>query len=112
MVKGGREMLTMDKIREDLRAIRCYYTRKELFDEAYRTVGENAVVKTVQKYNAVICEAPAQLYALYVGLYVNNVSQEALAEELNYSPDYISKQNRKLLRFLQMKSENQGGQAK
>ena len=76
------------------------------------TVGANAVVKTVQKYNAVMCEAPAQLYALYVGLYVNNVSQEALAEELNYSPDYISKQNRKLLRFLQMKIENQGGQAK
>ena len=65
MVKGGREMLTMDKIREDLRAIRCYYTRKELFDEAYRTVGANAVVKTVQKYNAVMCEAPAQLYLFF-----------------------------------------------
>lgn len=30
-------MVSLDKIREDLREVRYYYTRKELFDETFKS---------------------------------------------------------------------------
>lgn len=91
----------MDRIRQDLKAVRYYYANRELFDYAAKDIGENEVLKTVNRYNAAVQKAPAKLYALYIGLYVGNRTQEALAQDMNFSPDYIYRQHRKLLRFLQ-----------
>ena len=44
-------MLSLSTIREDLKDIRYYYARKEMFDEAFKCTGENAVVEKVQVYN-------------------------------------------------------------
>jgi hypothetical protein len=32
-------MLTLTKIREDLKEIRYYYARKEIFDKAFKDIG-------------------------------------------------------------------------
>ena len=96
-------MEDINKVRKDLKAIRCYYLHQKLFDESCRMVGGNDVVKTVEKYNAIMRKAPPILYVLYVGLYVQNVSQEAFAQEYSYSPVYIQRQNVKLLQYLQEK---------
>lgn len=91
----------MDTIRKELKEVRYYYANREMFDQAAKDVGENEIIKTVNRYNAAVQKAPVKLYALYIGLYVGNRTQEALAQDMNFSPDYIYRQHRKLLRFLQ-----------
>ena len=94
-------MESMDTIRKELKEVRYYYANREMFDQAAKGVGENEIIKTVNRYNAAVQKAPVKLYALYIGLYVGNRTQEALAQDMNFSPDYIYRQHRKLLRFLQ-----------
>ena len=40
--------ITMQKIREDLKEVRYYYARKELFDEAFAKIGQNKVMSKVE----------------------------------------------------------------
>ncbi len=96
-------MRTLKTIREDLRAIRGYYSMKKIIDEAEQTVGVSEVVKTVDEYNAAMREAPPWLYAIYYSLYVRNQTQNALARELYYSTNNIYCMNNKLLQYLQTK---------
>jgi hypothetical protein len=93
--------MTLAEIRKDLKEIRYYYSRKELLDKAFNEVGTNSVLNKVRKYNAAVNTAPPRLYDLYISLYVNNSTQENLAADLNYTPEYIQMQNKKLLLFLQ-----------
>ena len=97
-------MLSLSEIRRDLSEIRYYYSRREVFDEAFRTVSANSILDKVKKYNAVIAVAPPRLYDLYIGLYVKNATQEGLSIELGYSPHRIYELNKQLLLFLQEKS--------
>ncbi|MBR4407046.1 MAG: hypothetical protein IKT27_01900 [Clostridia bacterium] len=91
--------ITLSEIREDLRDIRYYYSRKELFRKASSNVGINYVEEKLSKYNNAICLAPPRLYDLYVSLYLENNTQESLSEKLCYSPEYISKLNKQLVNF-------------
>lgn len=94
-------MLTLQMIKEELSDIRYYYARREMFDKAFDCVGKNAILATVEKYNQAVLKAPPKLYEVYVALYITAHTQEAAAEELNYSIDYINKTNRKLVSFFQ-----------
>ncbi len=94
-------MLTLKKIREDLKEVRYYYARKEIFDSAIGGIGVNAVMDKVKKYNTAVQSAPPDLYDLYICLYVKNNTQEGLAMDLGYTPEYIQMRNKKLLLFLQ-----------
>ena len=94
-------MLTTVQVRNDLREIRYYYSMKELFDRSSKTVKPLAIVQKVERYNTAMQNAPAKLYVLYVSLYVNNNSQTALAEEWQYTADYIKELNNKLIGYLQ-----------
>jgi len=94
-------MLTLSQIRQDLKDIRYYYDRKRMFDQAAKDVGTCAIVNTVNIYNEVIRNAPPKLYDLYVSLYINNKTQEALSIELSYTPEYIQMLNKRMLKYLQ-----------
>lgn len=94
-----------NEIRNDLKEIRYYYQRKSVFDEACSKVGHNAVLEKVQKYNQIIQTAPPKLYDLYIGLYVQNFTQQALAAELNFSAEYVYQLNKRLLEFIKSKFE-------
>ena len=96
-------MLPLKMIREDLREIRYYYSRKKVFDTAVQGIAVNAVYQKVNKYNEIMKTAPPKLFDLYVSLYVNNYTQEGLAYELNYTPEYVQMLNKRLLLFLQSK---------
>ena len=89
------------KIREDLKDIRYYYSRKAMFEKASASVGENSILKKINDYNALIRLAPPRLYDLYVSLYLENNTQESLSDKLGYSVEYISKLNGQLIRFFQ-----------
>jgi hypothetical protein len=76
-------------------------------DAAFRFIGKNDIVKKVEQYSAAIQTAPPRLFDLFVSLYTRNLTQEALAAELGYTPEYIQMLNKQLLLFLQNKlSEN------
>lgn len=93
--------VTLSQIREDLRDIRYYYARKELFEKVSGNIGVNHIEEKIGKYNQAICFAPPRLYDLYVSLYIENNTQESLSEKLCYSAEYISKLNKVLVRFFQ-----------
>ncbi len=92
-------MLTIPMIREDLRNIKYYAGRKAFFDKASQSNLYNSVLSKVKLYNKAIQSAPARLYDVYVSLYLENHTQESLAEKLGYSAIYIYTLNRDLLKF-------------
>ena len=94
-------MLTLKTIRNDLKDIRYYYSRKEIFDKAEFSVGKNIMLNKIKIYNKVICSAPPRLYDLYVSLYLHNHTQESLSERLGYTFEYVSRLNTQLIKFLQ-----------
>ena len=101
-LKNGRSiMLTLKQIRDDLKDIRYYYSRKEAFEQGFRVVGSNDIVGKAKRYNTVMQSAPTRLYDIYVCLYARNLTQEALSIELCYTPEYIQILNKRLLLYLQ-----------
>lgn len=92
-------MKTFSMIREDLKNIRYYYSRQKEMTNSARIVGESTILKTIEAYNAAICQAPPKLYELYVCMYVENKTQEAAAEEFGYAREHITRLNKQLLRF-------------
>lgn len=101
-------MITLNEIRQDLKDIKYYYSRKKLFDEGFESTGVNAVVDKVKKYNEMAVSASPKLYDLYVSLYIKNHTQESLSDELGYTPEYMQMLNKKLLKFLQQKINEKG----
>lgn len=99
--------MTLDAIRKDLKSVRYYYARRAVFDKALREVGNKSIMDLVKKYNDAVNTAPPKVYDIYISLYVNHRTQEELSEELDYSPDYVRKLNKELLKFLQNKFNEQ-----
>lgn len=95
-------MLTLSAIRKDLKEIRYYYARQKVFEEGSKEVGNSSILEKVYKYNDAIKTAPPRFYDMYVCLYVRNYTQEALSAELGYTLEYIQRQHKKLLQFLQL----------
>lgn len=93
--------MTLNEIRDDLREIRYYYTHKAAFDNAVKLIGTNTVVEKAERYNKIIQSAPARMYDLYLGLYVNGYTQEAYAAEVGYCPQHIQELNKQLVQYLQ-----------
>lgn len=95
--------MTVKQIRDELKEVRYYYARKDVFDKALQEIDNTSIVQLVKKYNEAVCCAPPKLFDIYVSLYVNHLTQEALSKELDYSPDYVHKLNDKLIKYLQEK---------
>ena len=94
--------MTLNEIRQQLKTIRLYYMNKARFSAAFDTL-PHTVKEIAEKYAAVVSTAPLDLYYIYYELYVKGLTQEATAEDLNYSTEYIRQKNKKLLLFLQSK---------
>jgi hypothetical protein len=93
-------MLAIQEVRRELREIRYYYSKQKIFDNATKEI-PSSVIETVSRYNQAIKNAPARLYDLYIHLYVQNNTQEALAYDWDYSNDYIKQLNKQLCEYLQ-----------
>ena len=96
-------MTTLNAIREELKEIRYYMSRKSVFDKSVDCVGKNAIEKRIELYNRYICDAKSRLYDLYVSLYLDNNTQESLSEKLGYSMEHICRLNTQLVKFFQQK---------
>ena len=98
--------MMLNEIRQQLKTIRLYYTNKARFSAAFDTLPHKAS-ELAEKYAAIVGTAPLDLYLIYFELYVKGLTQEATAEDLNYSTEYIRQKNKKLLLFLQSKLNEQ-----
>lgn len=96
-------MVSLEQIREELKDVRYYYQRKEVFDRNAKTVGASFIKRKADKYNALVVDAPPKLYDVYIGLYVQGSTQEGYAVEVGYSPKYIQKLHSELIKFFQNK---------
>ena len=101
--------MTLNEIRQQLKTIRLYYTNKARFSAALDAL-PHTVKELAEKYAAIVSTAPLDLYYIYFELYVKGLTQEATAEDLNYSTEYIRQKNKRLLLFLQQKIDDQGGE--
>lgn len=99
-------MLTVKEIRKDLQEISYYFSHKEMFDDVINIIGGCAVLEKIQRYNEAIKKAPLRIYEIYVELHLHDKTQEALAEERNYTAGYIQQLNKELLQFLQKTLKN------
>lgn len=95
--------MELAKIREDLKNIRYYFARKDMFDRVSISVGENSILEKINTYNRIVRNAPPRLYDIYVSLYLENNTQESLSDKLGYTIEYISKLNSQLVKFFQKK---------
>ena len=102
--------ITIKEIKKDLSDIRYYYSRKKALDEAFRNIGYNSVIKTVELYNELIKDANPKLCDLYVSLYINNHTQESLADAMCYTRETVNLMNKKLLLYFQSKLNEEGGE--
>lgn len=94
-------MIQLNQIREDLKDIRYYHSRKELLDKAIQLSGKSEILRKIDIYNNAMLYAPPKLLDVYYSLYFQNHTQESLAAELGFTIDYIFKLHKQLLKFLQ-----------
>lgn len=99
--------MTFKDIRQDLKEIRYYYGMSELFKTSAKIIPPQSILEKVEKYNKAISSAPAKLYAVYVGLYINNNTQSVLAEDWGFCDEYIKQLNNRLCDFLKKYFESQ-----
>ena len=92
-------IISIETIKRELENIRYYYARRDMFDKAFDSVGKNAILQTVDRYNTAICSAPPKLYEMYVSLYIECCTYEAAAESLCYSVNDVYKTNKKIVDF-------------
>jgi acyl-CoA reductase-like NAD-dependent aldehyde dehydrogenase len=97
-----KQKITLTMIREDLKEIRYYYTRKETFDKAHKEMPTMpiSILAKVNKYNEIAATASARLYDLYLSLYTRNFTQEGLADEIDKGRTFVQRANEKLVLFL------------
>lgn len=93
-------MKTISAIRNDLKDIKYYYSRKSLFDKAIVITNGNEIVDKVSEYNNAMKNATPRLYDLYYSLYIINHTQESYSNELGCSQEYVQRLNKQLLKFL------------
>ncbi len=92
-------MISTECIKRDLRDIRYYYMRKAQLESADSSLGTLPIKRTAEKYNCAIRNAPLRLCDLYICLYLKGQTQEAVAIEWGYTPQYIRKMLCKLITF-------------
>ena len=102
--------VTKGDIKRDLKDIRCYYRSKSSLDYVARTVGPNVVREKVERYNAILRGADAQLYEFYAALYVSGNSYDVAAEQMGFSVGYLFKLNNKLICYLYSKFKKKLGE--
>lgn len=93
--------MELKQIREDLKEIKYYFSRKELLDQAIQVSGKNKFLSKIEMYNKAMESAPPRLLDIYYSLYIKNHTQESLSCELGYTTEYIYLLNRQLLQYLQ-----------
>ena len=103
---GGKQMASIEQVKAELREIRYYYSRKEQLEDASHSIGPLPIQRILENYNCAIRKAPLRLYDLYACLYIRGQTQEAIALDLGYTPQYIRKLINELFIFFRNNLSN------
>ena len=98
---------TIEKIRNDLKTLRLYYSAQAQLDKAFTFI-PHCTTELVKTYSEMIGRAPLELYMLYMELYVNGNTQESVAEQMGYCTEYIRMKNKRLLEFFYRQFNDDG----
>ena len=101
-------MKTIEKVREDLRDIRHYYSKIEEFEKISKVIGSPLSLTMVESYNKKILNAPIRLYDLYVSLYLRNNSLMVVAEDWGVSMSQVSHMSKRLNDFFVEEFKKEG----
>ena len=101
-------MKTLDRVREDLRDIRHYYSKIEDFEKISKVIGSPLALAMVESYNKKVLNAPIRLYDLYVSLYLRNNSQLVVAEDWGVSISQIALLSKQLNEFFVEEFKKEG----
>ncbi len=96
-------MTTPRQVENDLKEIRYYYARRDMFASASKYIIESGIIEKVSRYNRAMANAPPRLYALYYALYVEGMTQESFAAKSGTSRSYVKQNNGKLRAYLVQK---------
>jgi len=94
-------MCKEEVVKEDLSEIKYYHSFKKRLDEYMAENLPSSVVELNKLYAETIRNAPIRLYHVYVGLYIKGWTQEGVANDMNYTVNYVQTLNSKLIQFLQ-----------
>ena len=96
-------MVTLRQVQSDLKEIRYYYSKRDMFESASRCIIESGIVEKVSRYNMAMANAPPRLYEVYYALYVNGFTQAQYAEKFGCSVALAKYYNRQLCAHLVQK---------
>ena len=102
-MEKNNKSVSIAEIKEELRQVRYYYGRREMFDKSFDCYGKGKFLDLVQKYNLMICDAEPRLYEIYVSVYINNNTYECAADEMGYCRGYVATMHKKLIEFFYQK---------
>lgn len=94
-------MCKEEVVKEDLSEIKYYHTYKKKLDMYMAENLPSSVVELNKLYADCIRNAPIRLYHVYVGLYIKGWTQEGVANDMNYTLNYVQNLNSKLIQFFQ-----------
>lgn len=92
-----------EQVKTELREVRYYFFRKANMDALSENAGASSACALAEKYVKAICQAPARLYDLFGCLYIQNKTQEAVANELGYSEEHIRRLLKELINYFAKK---------
>ena len=96
-------MVTVRQVQGDLREIRYYHSKRDMFESASKCIIESGILEKVNRYNRAMINAPPRLYEFYYARYVQNTTQAALAVKWQCSLSHIKQLEKRLCSYLVQK---------
>lgn len=87
------------QVKKDLKAIKCYYSQLREIDIVSETVSYDGFKQKVELYNQAINIATPILYRVYTSIYVEGLSLEETAEEIDKSYKTVVRKNKELREY-------------
>lgn len=76
-------MATLRQVHSDLKEIRYYYAKRDMFESASKCIIESGIVEKVSRYNRAMANAPPRLYEVYYCLYGHVLRRRNLQKSYN-----------------------------
>ncbi len=96
-------MITVRKVQSDLKEIRYYHSKRDMFESASKCIIESSILEKVNRYNRAMINAPPRLYEFYYARNVQNTTQADLAVKWKCSLSHIKQLEKKLCDYLMQK---------
>ncbi|MBQ8145500.1 MAG: hypothetical protein IJZ04_05310 [Clostridia bacterium] len=91
--------MTIDQVREELKDVKQYYSRKGFFDRAKMDDFVQRIKTNAEKYDRLVLEAPTTYFNVYDLIYRKGKSQFQASIELSYAKRTVERLHSELVGF-------------